>query len=93
MAVHPRNTNAGAAYHNILSQYTFARLMYSFRSGVAGCSKESKTSVRGDAVSRKLRSFEIKSKLCVRLCERLIGAIFFLIFDIVLVQLLSGDAG
>jgi hypothetical protein len=67
--------------------------MYSFRSGVAGCSKESKTSVSGDAVSRKLKSFEIKSKLCVRLCERLIGAIFFRVLDSVLVQLLSGDAG
>jgi hypothetical protein len=77
MAIHSRPGDIGAAYDNIIGKYTFARLMYSFKSGVAGCSKESKTSVRGDAVSRKLKSFEIKSKLCVLLCERLIGAIFF----------------
>lgn len=76
MAVHPVPSEPDVASGIIFSQYTFARLIYSFRSGVAGCSKESKTSVRGDAVSRKLKSFEIKSKLCVRLCERLIGAIF-----------------
>jgi hypothetical protein len=44
-------------------QPTRARRIYSLISGVAGCSKESSNSVNGDAVSRRLNSFEISSKL------------------------------
>ena len=41
---------------------------------VAGCSKESSRRVSGDAVSLRLNSFEIRSKLCVLRCDRLTGA-------------------
>lgn len=50
---------------------TCARRMYSLNNGVAGCSNESSTSVSGDAVSRRLSNFDISSRLCVRLWERL----------------------
>lgn len=53
---------------------TFARRMYSLTSGVAGCSKESRRSVNGDAVSLRLKSFEIRSKLCVCRWDVFIGA-------------------
>lgn len=42
--------------------------------GVAGCSKESCRRVSGDAVSLRLNNFEIRSKLCVRRCGKLAGA-------------------
>lgn len=51
---------------------TCARRIYSFNNGFAGCSNESSTNVSGDAVSRRLSNFDISSKLCVRLCDRLL---------------------
>ena len=44
---------------------------------MAGCSNESKRSVKGDAVSLKLRSFEMSSRLCVCRWEVFTGAIFY----------------
>ncbi|KAJ6150982.1 hypothetical protein N7470_007576 [Penicillium chermesinum] len=43
--------------------------------GVAGCSNESTNSVSGDVVSRRLSSFEIRSKLCVLLWDKLTATI------------------
>jgi hypothetical protein len=51
---------------------TLARRIYSRINGLAGCSNESSSSVSGDAVSRRLSSFDISSKLWVRRCERLV---------------------
>lgn len=42
---------------------TRARRIYSRINGLAGCSKESSSSVNGDAASRRLSSFDIKSRL------------------------------
>lgn len=57
-----------------MHRLTLARRIYSFARGVAGCSRESKRSVSGDAVSRRLSNFEMRSRLCVLLWDKLTGA-------------------
>lgn len=53
---------------------TTARLMYSRTSDLPDCSRLSMMSVNGDADSFWFRSFEMRSRLCVRRCCRFIGA-------------------
>ena len=47
----------------VVQGHTLARLIYSLKRGVAGCSNESRSKVNGDAVSLKLRSLEISKRL------------------------------
>lgn len=53
---------------------TLALRIHSSSNGFAVCSNVSTINVNGDALSRKLRSFEISRRLCVRRWDRLFGA-------------------
>jgi hypothetical protein len=53
---------------------TVARRMYSLSTGLPDCSKLSTIRVNGDTFSRCDSSFEISSKLCVRRCCIVVGA-------------------
>jgi hypothetical protein len=57
---------------------TFVRRIYSLINGAAGCSKLSSNTVKGDVVSLRLRSLEIRSKLWVRRCDKFAGGIMVL---------------
>jgi hypothetical protein len=59
---------------NICKRLTVARRMYSLSTGFPDCSKLSTTRVNGDTFSRCDSSFEISSKLCVRRCCIVVGA-------------------
>lgn len=55
---------------------TFARVMNSSSTGCAGCSRPSRTRVRGLAESRRLSSFCSSSRLCERLWTAFGAAMF-----------------
>ena len=58
-----------------IRRLTVARRMYSLSTGFPDCSKLSTSKVNGDTFSRCDSSFEMSSKLCVRRCCIVVGAI------------------
>lgn len=61
--------------YTLFSAHTFALRMYSLIKGREGCSRESRIKVKGEAESLRLKSFEIRRRLCVLLCPKFAGAI------------------
>lgn len=66
---------------NTWKKLTVARLIYSLSTGFPDCSKLSTIKVKGETCSRCDNSFEINSKLCVRRCCNVVGAMLKSFYD------------